>query len=660
MTISERSAGDAFIVKSHRFHPFQPWSRKDAVTIPPAGAVSEPARDRTVTRTVTLLAGLAALVIAAAPPAASFLAARDRLDGVLETSARLHAAEVAILAPQTPGFWDFDALHLTAPDEEAGGTIPERRRVYDVTGRLVLESAPARDLAWPVMSHSAPIMDGATRLGQAVASRSFRQALIMSLLVALVSALGGILIFVVLRVVPLRLLQQAQDRAVYLSSHDVLTGLPNRAVFGDRLRQAQAGAHRTGGLAAILCLDLDRFKFINDTLGHAAGDIVLRTVALRLRACLRAGDTLARLGGDEFAVILPTADSALAIESLAARLIEAVERPIDIDGAAGSVGVSIGIAFGEPGLDQDQWLQNADVALYQVKSSGRGQWCVFTHGMNDHLRESRALAAALRVAVAEQQFFLHYQPQVCLDGGRLVGAEALVRWDRPGSGLVSPARFIGVAEETGLIGAIGAWVLHQACQTAARWPETLGIAVNVSPMQFRLPHFHETVVEALAASGLAPSRLELEITEGMLLSDTTETLVILNGLRALGVKLAMDDFGTGYSSLGYLQKFHFDKIKIDLSFVRRLGTDPEAAAIVRAILALSKAMGVTTIAEGVETWTQANILRDYGCEVAQGYLYGRPMASDAFAGLIGGTVAREALFHGGGSADALDPAAVEG
>jgi diguanylate cyclase (GGDEF)-like protein len=500
-------------------------------------------------------------------------------------------------------------------------------------------------------------MDGTVRLGEAVASRSFRQSLITSVLVALGSGLGGILIFVVLRVVPLRLLQQAQDRAVYLSAHDVLTGLPNRAVFTDRLRQAHALGQRTGASAAILFLDLDRFKFINDTLGHAAGDLVLRTVAQRLRGCLRATDTLARLGGDEFAVILPPDVTPQIIDILAQRLIQAVERPIDINGTAGSVGVSIGVALSEPGIDQDQWLQNADVALYRVKSSGRGQWCMFTHGMNDHLRESRALAADLRVAVAEKQFCVHYQPQVFLDTGCLIGAEALVRWDRPGYGRVPPDRFIGVAEETGLIGAIGAWVLQQACQTAALWPDTMSIAVNVSPMQFRLPHFHETVVDALAASGLAPHRLELEITESMLLRDTEETLVILNGLRGLGVKLAMDDFGTGYSSLGYLHKIRFDKIKIDLSFIRRLGVDPEAAAIVRAVIALSDAMGVTTIAEGVETQTQADMLRLDGCHLAQGYLFGRPMPSEDFAKLIGGAVARPVPDRDGEDTpmDALDP-----
>jgi diguanylate cyclase (GGDEF)-like protein len=591
-------------------------------------------RDQTITRTVTVLAGLAALVIALAPPVTSFLAARDRLDGALETSARLLAAEVAIMAQHTPGFWDFDGLHVSAPTPEGEKSTPERRRVYNTNARLVLESVPAQELEWPVLSHTAPIMNGITHLGQAEASRSFRQALVATLLVGLASCIGGGLIFVALRVVPLRLLQQALDRAVYLSSYDVLTGLPNRAVFADRLKQALSQASRASGRVAVLGLDLDRFKEINDTLGHPAGDVVLRVVAARMKSCLREGDTLARLGGDEFAVIQPNTSRMEDAEVLASRLVEAVEVAIDINGKPASVGVSIGIALSGSGIDSGQLLQNADMALYKAKGSGRGQWCLFTQGMNAHLVERRAFDADLRAAVADHQFFLDYQPQVNLNSGRMVGVEALLRWDRPGHGLISPEYFIGPAEETGLIGAIGAWVLQESCRTAARWPGTIGIAVNVSPVQFRLPHFHETVVGALAACSLAPSRLELEITEGMLMRDTKETLVVLSGLRALGVRIAMDDFGTGYSSLGYLQKFRFDKIKIDRSFIRRLASDPGAAAIVRAVLALTKAMGVRAIAEGVETKAQAELLCLEGCQEAQGYLFGQPMTADAVTKIL--------------------------
>jgi diguanylate cyclase (GGDEF)-like protein len=581
-----------------------------------------------------MLAGLAALVIGIAPPATAFIAARDRLDGALETSARLHAAQVTILATQTPGFWNFDGLRLSAPEVGDGMATPERRRVYDTSGRLVVESVPVQELAWPVLTRGAPIMDGSKRVGEAEASRSLRGALLTTLLVGLASCLGGMLIFVVLRVVPLRLLQQALDRAIYLSAHDVLTGLPNRKVFADRLKQALAQAQRISGQVAILCLDLDRFKEVNDTLGHTAGDALLRIVAERMGSCLREGDTLARLGGDEFAVIQPNSRRMADAAALARRLIDAVELPIDLNGNQANVGVSIGIALSEAGIDGVRLLQNADVALYQVKDHGRGQWCFFERGMDARIAERRALESDLRAAVADQQFFLHYQPQINLSGGYLVGVEALLRWHRPGFGLMPPDQFIGLAEEIGLISVIGSWVLREACRTAAQWPTSVGIAVNVSPVQFRAPGFYETVVGALEASNLMPSRLELEITEGMLLNDTEETLTILNRLRALGVRLAMDDFGTGYSSLGYLQKFHFDRIKIDRSFIQRLASDPNATAIVRAVLAMGKSMGVCTMAEGVETTAQADLLCFEGCEEVQGYLYGRPMMASAITEML--------------------------
>jgi diguanylate cyclase (GGDEF)-like protein len=642
IAVADRLPCEVPIVPLHPTRRPAAWKRPGVLnrTVAPPGPPGTTARDSTVTWTVTVLAGLAALVIALAPPAMSLLAARDRLDGALETSARLHAAEVAILASHTPAFWDLDGLHVSAPDAGDGTATPEQRRVYDVSGRLVLESEPAHELAWPVLSRSAPIMDGTRHLGEAEASRSFRQGVITTGFVALASCLGGMLIFIMLRVVPLRLLQQALERAVYLSSHDVLTGLPNRAVFADRLQQALTQAQRSGRPAAVLCIDLDRFKEINDTLGHAAGDTVLRVVSERIKGCLREGDTLVRLGGDEFAVIQPNVSRMDDAEMLAGRLLEAVECPIDINGTLASVGVSIGIALSEAGIDGAQLLQNADVALYRAKDGGRAQWCCFTHGMSERLHERRALEADLRGAVADQQFFLNYQPQVNLASGRVIGVEALLRWDRPGHGLMPPDQFIGVAEETGLIGAIGAWVLQEACRTAARWPGGISIAVNVSPAQFRLAHFHDAVAGALKASGLAPSRLELEITEGLLLSDTEETLIVLNGLRGLGVRFAMDDFGTGYSSLGYLQKFRFDKIKIDRSFILHLTRDPSAAAIVRAVLALGKAMGICTIAEGVETTAQAEMLSQEGCQEAQGYLYGRPMPADTFAKMLAAQMQR--------------------
>lgn len=590
--------------------------------------------DRTVTRTVTLLAGLAALVIAVALPLATTMAARDRLRGALETSARLHAAEVAILARKAPAFWSLNGVIVAAVDASHTVTAAERRRVYDRSGRLVIETPSPTDLVWPVLSERAPIVDGAQVLGEAEASRSFRAALENALWVSAASILGALGIFIVLKILPLRLLKQAIDQARYLAAHDVLTGLPNRALFADRLHQALAQAPRIRHCPALLCVDVDRFKQINDMLGHPAGDSLLCSLSRRMLACLREGDTLARLGGDEFAVILPDALSMNDANAVAQRLVADARAPIELDGARTWITISIGIALNDGACDGEQLLHNADIALYQAKVSGRGRICFFDPEMNARLQERNLLEHDLQQAVSGEQFRLHYQPQVDLESGSIIAAEALLRWDRPGHGNLPPDQFIGVAEESGLIVPIGAWVLREACRTAATWPPNIGVAVNVSPIQFRMPGFEKTVLSALHLSGLAPSRLELEITESLLLHDTTETLRIFDSLRAHQIKLAMDDFGTGYSSLGYLQKFRFDKVKIDRQFIQNLTNNLGALAIVEASLAMCRAMGIRTIAEGVDDQEQVQELARRGCDQAQGYLFGRPVPAAEFERLL--------------------------
>ena len=608
------------------------WSGKRTSSQSSIAASGVPSR--TVTRTVTALTGLAALVIAAALPVTYLSAARSRLLGALEASATLHAAEVAELARANPALWEFEGLRISAPAE--GRASVERRRVFNEQGRLVIESVPSGDLAWPVLSHREAVVEHGRKVGEAEAARSMREALLTASVVAVASAILGGLLFAVLRVLPLRLLNQALERASYLAAHDLLTGLPNRGLFTDRLRQALALARRDAEPLAVLCLDLDRFKEVNDTLGHAAGDRLLQEVAVRLSAVLRESDTLARLGGDEFAVIQPKARQPEAADALARRLVAALQEPIDLGGDRASVGVSIGIAMADQSgsADMTQLMRDADLALYQAKEGGRGGYRFFSPEMNQKLLERRALEADLRVALARGDFRLAYQPQVDLETGSVTGAEALLRWERPGAGNMPPDQFIAVAEETGLIGPIGTWALQEACREATTWPGQLTVAVNVSPVQFRQAGLFEAVVAALEASGLPPERLEVEITEGVLLNDTEETLGTLRRLRNLGVKIAMDDFGTGYSSLGYLQKFPFDKVKIDRSFVRHLGGNRSAEAIVRAVVGMSHALGVHTIAEGVETSVQADMLRQKGCEEVQGYLYGRPMPPAAFAELL--------------------------
>ena len=429
--------------------------------------------------------------------------------------------------------------------------------------------------------------------------------------------------------------QRAEDRIRHMARHDALTDLPNRDTFREQLVQALREPRGSGGRPAVFCLDLDHFKDVNDTLGHAAGDKLLRGLAARMRACLRDEDTLARLGGDEFAVILPVARHRQDVEAVARRLLETTREPFDLDGHLVHAGLSIGVVLATPGMDGGELVKQADLALYEAKGGGRGRVCFFAPEMDARLRHRRSMEQALRAAIGTDQLLLHYQPQVDLATGAIVGVEALMRWNRPGHGAVPPDQFIPLAEETGLIAPLGVWLLDVACQEAARWSGQTQIALNVSPTQFRQAGFLETVKDALARAGLDPRRLEMEVTEGILLHDTAETLAILAELRTLGVRLAMDDFGTGYASLGYLQKFRFDKIKIDKSFIRNLATDPHASAIVRAVVGLSESLGMCTNAEGVEEQEQVDLLRAHGCAEAQGYRFWRPMPAAELRDLLG-------------------------
>jgi len=422
-------------------------------------------------------------------------------------------------------------------------------------------------------------------------------------------------------------LQSFQDnvaRVAFLAHHDALTGLPNRTLFNDRLHNALGQLGRDFQFA-VLCLDLDRFKAVNDTLGHPVGDALLRQVADRVYACIREGDTVARLGGDEFAVILQAIDSPADEAHVAERIIAALNESFDIDGNRVSIGCSIGIATApNDGAHPAKLLKSADTALYRAKSEGRNSFRFFEAAMDAQLQLRRELEIDMRRAIAAQEFVLYYQPLVRVATMQIGGFEALLRWAHPDRGMISPADFIPVAEETGLIVALGEWALMQACREAAHWPEPLNVAVNLSSVQFKDMHLLHLVLRALETSGLAPSRLELEITESVLLHRSDQTMAVLTGLRARGVRISMDDFGTGYSSLSYLRSFPFDKIKIDQSFVRDLSEKEESVAIVRAVTGLSGSLGVATTAEGVETREQFERLALEGCTEVQGYLFGRP------------------------------------
>ena len=434
----------------------------------------------------------------------------------------------------------------------------------------------------------------------------------------------------------LRERQAARARIAYMAHHDPLTSLPNRALLNDRLLQALARARRTEEKVAVLCLDLDRFKAVNDIYGHSAGDEVLRQVTSTLKSVTREEDTVARLGGDEFVIVQTEVPQPEGARALASRLIEAFETAFGPASGNPSVGVSIGIALSsDDAMDVDAILSHGDTALYRAKNEGRGTWRFFESGMDQALRERRMLEQELRLAVSEGQLFLDYQPQVDAQSGGVIGFEALLRWRHPTRGLIQPDDFIPIAEDSGLISQLGHWVLREAAREAATWQHPLRIAVNLSPMQFYQADLAQKIEAVLAETGLAPSRLELEITETALLRDRDVVLKVLHHLKSLGVHIAMDDFGTGYSSLSNLQCFPFDKIKIDKSFIATLDSDPAAMSIIRAIIGLGRGFCLPIVAEGVETERQCELLRQEMCTELQGFLFGRPQQMGAFTDVTG-------------------------
>jgi diguanylate cyclase (GGDEF)-like protein len=425
--------------------------------------------------------------------------------------------------------------------------------------------------------------------------------------------------------------QMASEKIAHMALHDALTGLGNRVLFRRHVDESLGEGGQTN--AALLFLDLDRFKVVNDTLGHPIGDALLVEVANRFRLALGDDCFAARLGGDEFAIYQDISGGSEGVELLAQAITACISKPFEIEGHHIIIGTSIGIALApRDGSDADELLKNADMALYRAKQDGKGGYRFFEADMDRRMRDWHEMEHDLRDAIAENQFELHYQPLVSLDDRRILAFEALIRWHHPRRGFVSPAEFIPVAEETGLINEIGGWVLETATRQALSWPSDVAVAVNVSPVQFRTGQLQFKVVNALDKSGLAADRLLLEITEGVFLHDGEQTEAVLNDLKAIGVRFAMDDFGTGYSSLSYIRKFPFDKIKIDQSFVRGLSDNPESMAIVRAVTNLCRDLGMKTTAEGVETAEQADILAGLGCDTAQGYYFGRPMrAHDTLA-----------------------------
>ncbi|MEN3293259.1 MAG: hypothetical protein V7642_2512 [Burkholderiales bacterium] len=433
--------------------------------------------------------------------------------------------------------------------------------------------------------------------------------------------------------------KQAEERIRYMADHDALTGLPNRALFRDRVKQAIAIAHREQTQVAVLFIDLDYFKHINDSLGHHIGDRLLQMVAVRLQQCVREGDSLARLGGDEFVLSLPLHNGSNDAAVVAGKALDALDQPFLVEGHHLHVGGSIGISlYPEDGTDVESLMRTADTAMYHAKEKGRGHFRFFMPALNKAAQQRLLLTNALRQALTNKEFALYYQPQVDMETGKIFSAEALLRWHPKDKPPISPIEFISLAEETGLILPIGEWVLREACRQLKHW-HTLGyddlvMAVNLSPRQFYQPNFEHTVRDILDEADLPPSALDLEITEGILMQRSEDNVDTLNQLSGMGIKLSVDDFGTGYSSLAYLQRFPVNALKIDRSFVRGIGRDSNDTALVRAIISMAHSLRLQVLAEGVETSEQIDFLQAHGCYSAQGYYYSEPVSAEAFGEIL--------------------------
>jgi len=437
--------------------------------------------------------------------------------------------------------------------------------------------------------------------------------------------------------------RRAEKQIAHMARHDALTDLPNRTLLRERLAQALDDLAQ-GERLAVLYLDLDHFKSVNDTLGHQIGDELLKAVAERLRNCIRDVDTVARVGGDEFAIIQSAVTQPTDTALLARRICETIKEQYDLHGHAVIADTSIGIALAPgDGTDPIELLKNADMALYRAKADGRGTYRFFEPEMDARMKSRRSLELALRKALANSEFELHYQPLVSLDDRRITCCEALLRWQHPERGLVPPAEFIPIAEEIGLIVPLGEWVLRRACADAMRWPADAKVAVNLSPIQVMNPNLVGVVIGALAAAGLSAKRLEIEITESVLMQNSEATLATLHQLRELGVSISMDDFGTGYSSLSYLRSFPFDKIKIDRCFISGLDAGDDSAAIVLAIAGLARNLGMVTTAEGVETNQQLQQVKTLGCSEMQGFLFSPPRRMEELLPLFPGRLEKQPL-----------------
>lgn len=577
-----------------------------------------------------------AVIVGLGIPAEFLYLGYKRQVDIMSAETHFISKQIERLIVRNPEFWQFEDTRL---QELIEGNLHEEAHsfsnVYDHDGRIIVSSPSQRPIFFfPVLTRQQPLFDYGTQVGRLEITHSLSSLYEQAALMSLASLTLGVLIYLGLRI-PVRLLREAWDQVSYLASHDVLTGLPNRTTLIDRLQQAVVSAANSGSAVAIYSLDLDHFKEVNDTLGHAAGDKLLIQAVERMKPCLRQEDTLARLGGDEFIIIQPGISNSEAAGNVAESIISALSTPYHLNGQTIHVGVSIGIMVSteDESAEPQQLLIKSDLALYKAKNEARGTYWFFREEMNVALQARKALEYDLRLALENDELEMYYQPQVRLSDECIIGMEALLRWHHPQHGDISPTTIIPVAETSGLIRPLTKWVLGRACHDALSW-QPLKVAVNLSPSLFIERDISKKVAVILEETGLPGEQLELEITEEILIADTDTILTILKEVKDLGVHIAMDDFGTGYSSLNYLRKFPFDKIKIDRSFISAVNDDPEILEIVRAIIKMAHALKMEVNAEGVETIGQADILRSEKCEEVQGYYYGRPMKKDEIDTLL--------------------------
>ncbi len=591
-------------------------------------------------RLLTWLALTVAVIVALLLPGVMALTGYNSLRNILHTEAEINGRLVTQLVSSNPELWRMESLRLEELlRRRPGDGTPERRAILSMEGGLISEVADA--LPAPIVESFSPVHDAGVVVARLTVQRSLRPLLFQVAWLGLLGFLLGLGIFLILKLLPLAALTRAQQRLVHEATHDALTGLPNRLLFLDRLAEAMERAQQSRRTMALLFMDLDNFKNINDSLGHHVGDDMLRHVAALLVDCLkdgkwagrRRGDggyTIARLGGDEFTAIIESADSPADISTTAARLLQALQKPMRVSGQEVALSASIGVAlFPQENTDRDTLLRQADMAMYRAKDLGRNTVHFFNEELNRSIQQRLGLDRDLRGALDRGEFVLHYQPKAEFCSGAISGVEALLRWQRPDEGLVAPDSFIGALEDSRLIIPVGAWVIATACDQLATWDASglsgLTMAVNLSARQFREPELAAQIEAELTRTGIDPDRLELELTESLLMVDDELSREVLIGFARLGVRVAIDDFGTGHSSLSYLKRFKVDTLKIDKSFVQEIPHDPDNCAIATAVVALAHSMKLSVVCEGIERSGQLDFMRGLECDGFQGFLLARPM-----------------------------------